>query len=134
DLAALLQVEDRVRRRDARAVGHQGAVRARGDRAVPRLPAREDVVHDPGALGVGHALRAGADQTARRNPELQPHPAAAVVDHLGHHALALADLGDDDALVILGDVDDPLFDRLHALSVYLLGDDVGPRDLQLEPL
>ncbi len=49
---------------------------------------------------------------ARRNPELQPHAPAAVVHHLGHHALALAHLRDDDALVILRDVDHQLLDRL----------------------
>ena len=103
-----------------------------GNRAVPRLPAREDVVHDAGALGVGHELRAEADQPARRNPELEPHAAAAVVHHLRHHALALADLRDDDALMILRHVDDQLFDRLDHLAVDRLGDDVGTRDLQLE--
>ena len=40
--------------------------------------------------------------------------------------------GDDDALVILGDVDDQILDRLHAHAVDLLDDDLGPRHLQLE--
>ena len=97
---------------DAGAIGDERAVRARRDRAVPRLPAREDVVHDAGALGVGHELRPEPDEPARRNPELEPHAAAAVVHHLRHHALALADLRDDDALVILRHVDDELLDRL----------------------
>ena len=50
--------------------------------------------------------------------ELEPHAAAAVVHHLGHHALALADLRDDDALMILRHVDDQLLDRLDDLAVH----------------
>ena len=46
---------------------------------------------------------------------------------------ALADLRDDDALMILGHVDDQLLDRLDRLAVDLLGDDVRTRDLDLEP-
>ena len=99
---------------------------------MPRLPAGEQVVHDAGALGLGQELRAEPDQPARRDPELQPDAAAAVVDHLGHRAAPHADLRDDHALELLGDVDDQILDRLHHLAVDLLRHDVGARDLQLE--
>ena len=36
--------------------------------------------------------------------------------------------------MILGDVDHELLHRFDDLAVQLLGDDVRPRDLQLEPL
>ena len=145
NLAALLQVVDRVGGRRARAIGDQRAGGARRNRAVPRLPAREDVVHDAGALGVGHELRAEADQAARRNPELEPHAAATargapratrggIGDHFRHDALALADLRDHHALVILGHVDHQLLDRLDGLPAEGLRDDVGARHLQLEAL
>ena len=117
DLPALLQVGDRVGRGDARPVGHQGAGRARRDRAVPRLPAGEQVVHDAGAPRVGQKLRAEADEPARGNPELHAHAAAAVVHHLRHRALAAADLRDDHALKILRHVDDEVLDRLDPLAV-----------------
>ena len=68
------------------------------------------------------------------NAELQAHAAAAVVDHLGHRAAARAEPGDHHALEVLGDVDHELLDRLHALAVDLLGDDLGPRHLQLVAL
>ena len=42
------------------------------------------------------------------------------------------DLGDDDALKLLGDVDDELLDRLHHLAVDLFRHDVRPGHLQLE--
>src|SRR5438874_2466892 len=82
-------------------VGDQRAIGARRNRAVPRLPAREDVIHDPGALRVGHELRTESDQASRRDPKLQPHTSAAVVHQLRHHAFSLAYLRDDDALMIL---------------------------------
>src|SRR6267154_365622 len=65
DLTALLEIEDRVGGGDARAVGDERAVRSRRNRAVPWLPAREDVVHDARPLRVGHELRAEADEAAR---------------------------------------------------------------------
>src|SRR5439155_13030776 len=75
-----------------------------------------------------------ADQPSCGNPELEPHAAAAVIDHLGHHAPAFADLRDDDTLMILGHVDDQVLDRLDDLAVDFFGHDVRPRDLELEAL
>ena len=99
---------------------------------MPGLPAGKQVVHDAGALGFGQELRPEADQPARRDPELEPDAAAAVIHHLRHRAAAGAHLRDDDALEFLGDVDDEILDRLHDLAVDFLGDDVGARHLQLE--
>ena len=90
------------------------------------------MIHDAGALGVGHELRTEADQSARGNPELKPHAPAAVVHHLRHRATALTDLRDDDALVILRNVDHELFDRLDHAAIDRFGDDVRARHLQLE--
>ena len=45
-----------------------------------------------------------------------------------------AELRDDDALELLGDVDDELLDRLHRAAVDLPRDDLGPRHLQLVAL
>jgi hypothetical protein len=83
-------------------------------------------------FGVGHELRPESDQAARGNPELEADASAAVVDHLGHRAFAFAHLRDHDALVILGDVDDKLLDRLNGLPVHFFRHDVGPRHLELE--
>ena len=91
------------------------------------------MVHDAGALGLGQELRAEADQAARRDAELDAHAAAAVIHHVGHDAAAHAAARDHDALVILGDVDHEILNRLHAHAVDLLDDDLGPRHLQLEP-
>ncbi len=132
DLAAFLQVVDGVGGRRAGAVGDERAGRARRDGAVPGLPAGEQVIHDAGALGLGQELRPEPDQAARRNPELHADAAAPVVHHLRHRAAAHPDLGDDDALKLLGDVDDELLDRLHDLAVDLFRHDVRPGHLQLE--
>ncbi len=132
-LAAILQIRDGIGRHRAGSVGDQGAGRARGNRTVPRLPAGEQVVHDAGAARLGEELRAEADQAARRDAELEPHAAAAVVHHLGHDALADARFGDDHALEVLGDVDDEFLDRLGQHAVDVLRDDLGPRHLQFVP-
>mgnify|MGYP003694329507 CR=1 FL=1 len=118
DLAALLQVEDRVRRSPTPARSATSAPLARDGIAPCHGSQLEKMwFMMPVPFGVGHELRAEADQPARRNAELEPHAAAAVVHHLGHHALALADLRDDDALMILRHVDDQLLDRLDRLAV-----------------
>ena len=86
--AALLEVEQGERGHRAAAVGHQRAGRARAQLAVPRLPAVEHVVHEPGAARLGEELGAKADQPAGGHQVVHPHPAGAVVDHLLHAALA----------------------------------------------
>ena len=134
DGAALLHAGNRVGGGHAGAVGDERAVGARRDWTVPRLPSGEDVIDDAGALGVGEALRAEADQAAGRNAELQAHAAAAVVHHLGHGALADAAHRDHHALELLGHVDHQFLDRLLAHAVDLLDDDLGTRDLHLEAL
>ncbi len=73
-------------------------------------------------------------ETARRNPELETDATAAVIDHLGHDALARAELRDHDALEVLGHVDDEILDGLDADAVDLLRHDLGTRHLQLESL
>ena len=67
DLAALLQVVDRVGRRDPGAIGDQPAGQPGGNRPVPGLPAVEQVVHDAGSAGVREELRPEPDQPARRH-------------------------------------------------------------------
>jgi hypothetical protein len=77
------------------------------------------VVHDAGAAGLGEELGAEPDQAARRDDELQTHPAGAVVDHLLHATLAGAHELRDGAEVLLGDVDGEALDRLVGLAVDL---------------
>src|SRR6185436_5739354 len=133
DLAALLEVPDRERGRDACAVGDEGAGRACGNRAVPRLPSGKEVIHDAGPFRVGEELRAEPDQPARGDAELEPDAAAAVVHHLGRHTAPRARLRDDHALKFLGHVDDQVLHRLHLHAVDLPGDNLRARDLHLVP-
>ena len=102
--------------------------------AGPRLPAVEDVVHQPGAAGLGQELGAEADQPARRHQVLEPDPAGRVVDHLLHPALADGERLGDDADVVLGDVDREALDRLVGLAVDLAGHDLRLAGGQLEAL
>ena len=67
NLAALLEVEDRVAGGLAGAVGHQRAGGPRRDVALPLDVAVEQRVHDGGAARVGEDFAAQADQAARRN-------------------------------------------------------------------
>ena len=101
---------------------------------MPRLPRLEDVVHDPGAAGLGQELGAEADQPAGRHEVLHPRPAGAVVDHLLHPPLAQREELGDDADVLLGNVDRDALHGLVALAVDLLGQHLGLADGQLEAL
>ncbi len=58
--------------------------------------------------------------------ELQPLPAAAVVDHVGHPAFSLAELFGDDAGVAILAVDEQVLDGFVAFAVDLFHDDPGP--------
>ena len=102
--------------------------------AGPRLPAVEDVVHQPGAARLGQELGAEADQPARRHQVLQAHPAGRVVDHLLHPPLAHRERLGDDADVVLGHVDRQSLHRLVGGAVDLAGDDARLPRGQLEAL
>ena len=101
---------------------------------MPWLPAIEDVVDEAGAARLGQELRAEADQAARRDQVLHPHPARPVVDHLLQPPLAQREQLRDHADVVLGDVDAHALDRLVDLAVDLARDDLGLADRQLEAL
>ena len=133
-LAALLQRHQRVLGCGALAVRDQRAVLARADLAVPGLEALQHVVQLAGAAGLREELGAEADQAARRDDLLDADPAGAVVDHLLHAALADAEHLDDDAGVLLGDVDRQALHRLVALAVDDARDDLRLADGQLEAL
>ena len=106
--------------------------RPRAQLAEPRLPAIEDVVHDPGPARLGEELGAEADQPARRDQVLHARPAGAVVDHLLHAALAQREQLGDDADEVLGHVDRDALDRLLPLPVDLADEHLRLADRQLE--
>ena len=73
------------------------------------------MVEHAGAARLGEELGAEADQPARGDEVVHPHPARAVVDHLLHAALAQREQLGDDADVVLGHVDgEPLDGLVHA--------------------
>ena len=77
DFSPLLQVPDRIGGCGAGAIRDQHAGHARLDRAVPWLPPGEQVVHDPGALGLGQELRTEPDQPRagmRNSIRIRPLP------------------------------------------------------------
>src|SRR5208282_5838502 len=73
---ALLQMEDRVRRGDALAIGNHRAVGARANRSRPRRVAVEQRVHQAVAAGVFKKAAAKSDQAARGNVVFQAHAVA----------------------------------------------------------
>ena len=75
---------------------------------------------------------AQADEAAAGHAKLQAHAARAVIVHLGHLALARAELLNHHAGELLGHVDGEVLDRLHAHAVDHLGDDLRPAGHQLE--
>ena len=69
----------------------------------------------PDAARLGEELGAEADQPARGDEEVEPHPAGAVVDHVLHPALAQREHLRDHAEEVLGHVDRQPLDRLVQL-------------------
>src|SRR4029434_4935260 len=134
NLATLLQVVNRIGRRHPSSVGRERTSRSRGNRAMPRLPPAEDVIHDPGPFRIGQELRPEADETARRNPKFETDTAASVVHHLCRNAAPCPRLRDDDSLKFLGYVDDEIFDGLHLHAVVSPGHVLRTRYLQFVPL
>ncbi len=132
--AAVLDADQRVAGGLAAAVGDDRAGWAQAQLARPALPALEDVVHDPGAAGLGEELGAEADQAARRHQVFHPHPAGVVVGHLLQAALATRQQLRDRADVLLGGVDREPLDRLVQLAVDLLRQHAGLPSGQLEAL
>jgi hypothetical protein len=96
----------------------------------------EQAVHHGRAAGVGHQLALVADEPAGRRVEDKPHAAAARRSHLDHLGLSLRQLVDDDAGMLLVDVDDDLLDRLEQRSggLVLAHDNLRARHAELESL
>ena len=118
ELAARLQVLDRVGGRLARAVGDQRAGR-RGAAMSPcqgSQPSKRWFMMPVPRVSVRNSVRKPiSPRDGMRNS--MPHAAGAVVDHLHHPAAPRADLLGDDADVLLGAVDDQLLHRLVELAV-----------------
>ena len=87
-LGALLEVEQAVGVRGARAVGHEHAVRPVRDLARPRPVALADLVEQRGPARVGQELAAIADQAAHRQDELHADAPVRVGGHLLEARLA----------------------------------------------
>ena len=85
----------------------------------------------PGAGRGGEVLGAEADEAARRDPVLEPQPAAAVRLHGEQLALALGEAAHHRALVVLREIHGELFPGLAAHAVDVLLDDLRPRHRQL---
>ena len=104
----------------ARTVGHQRPRGPRRNLALVFDIAVEQRVHDRGALGIGQQLAAQADEPAGRNLELQADAAGAVIDHLGHLALASSEFLDHHPDEVLRAIDHQQFERLVQLAADLL--------------
>src|ERR1035437_2150148 len=128
---ALLQMEDRVSRGSALAIGNHRPVGARTNRSRPRRVAVEQRIHQAVAAGAFEKSAAKPDQAARGDVVFQAHPVARMGDHRAHLALAPRERLRDHADVFRRDVDHEHLHRLEYLAAGLLGDDGGLRDLHL---
>ena len=100
----LLEPGDGVRRGHAPTIGNDASALADPQVAHPWLPALEDVVEHPGTAGFGQELGPEADEGPRGHHVVQADPAGAVVGHVVHAGLALAQQLGHGADVLLGDV------------------------------
>ncbi|CCV04643.1 hypothetical protein MESS2_1340046 [Mesorhizobium metallidurans STM 2683] len=133
--AAVFQVPHGVSHRLALLVGDQHAVGAARQFALVGLIGMEQPVHHGGAARIGQQFRLVADQAARRRVEDDALAVAAGRAQLDHLGLALRHFLDDDAGMLLVDVDDDFLDRLQQFAIVaLLHDDARPRHGDLEAL
>src|SRR4029079_17761054 len=131
---ALLEVQDRVRRRLAAPVGDERAGRACAELAEPRLEALEDVVQDPGPARLGEKLGPEADQPAGGDDDVHPDPAAPVVHKCLRTPLAQGEQLRQDAEVLLRSVDRETLDRLVQTTIDLARHDLWLAHRELESL
>src|SRR6185312_6441990 len=114
--AAVFQLEHGVSHRLALVVRNQHAVATALDVALVGRIAMEQAVHDRGATGIGEQFALVADQAASRRIKHQAQAVTAGGPHLDHLGLALAHLLNDDAGMLLVDVDHDFLDRLLPLA------------------
>src|SRR5205823_4430884 len=113
--------------------GDEGAAAALRQLALKGFVAEKVVMEDARAAGLGHELGPEADEAAGGHEELEAQVGAAAVeggagDHVLHLALALAEVLDHGAGVLLRYVDDHVLDRLGEDVGDALEDDLGTRD------
>ena len=128
----LLKRLDRVSSRVAAFLRDERTAGAAGDLAAIRTVLEERVVQQTRAARFGEELGADAEQTARRDLELDAHAAAAGIDHVGHLAASLLNLLHDRADVRLVDVDDESLVRLQRFPAGFLENDLRARQRELE--
>ena len=132
--SALLQAIERIGRGRSQAVGDERAGGPLRNLALVWNVAIEERVHDDGSARLSEHFRTQADEPAARHAKLQAHAARTMIVHLGHLALARAELFNHRASELLGHVDGEVLDRLHAHAVYHFRYDFGTAGHQLEAL
>ena len=130
EAAAVLRVEQAVRRGFAGLMRDDGTGAALLDVALVRLVAFKHVVHDAVAVRIRQELRAVAHDAARRDLELEMRRAAVARAHVDELRLARAELLHNRADVAVRHLDHQKLDRLVFLAVDLLVDDVRAGNLE----
>ena len=127
ELAALLQVEQRIAQRFALAVGDHHAVVALADADVQVGTIMvEHAVQQARARRERQKIGAEPDQASRRDDIVEPDPALAVRHHVLEFRLALAQRLHNGALALLLDIHGEQFVRLLFLPVHFVNDDLRP--------
>src|SRR5208337_4154582 len=132
EFAAFLKPPERISRGNTKTIGDESAGGAESHVAAVFHPAFKDGVDEGRAASIGEELAAQADQTARRDFEIEANAAGAVIAHFEHFAAAAADGFHDDADEAFGYVDDEALDGLKLLAVFGADNDFGLADHQLK--
>src|SRR5882757_4379808 len=132
EFAALLDIPQRKRGGDTGAIGDKRARGAQGHFAGIVHPAIKNRVNQRGAARVGEQLAAQANQSTRRDFEIEAHAARIVIAHFEHFAAAAANGFENDTNEVFRDVDHQTLDRLQLAAVFGAHDDFGFADHQLK--
>ncbi len=131
EVAAVLQVQQRIAGRSAGVAGHQHAVHATGQLAHHRTVLAETVMQHRFAFGRGQQSVAQADQAAAGRKELQV-AVPLVLAHVLQDAQTRAEQFHYLAHHRFRHVHRDRLERLHGHAVDFVGDDVRFADLQFE--
>src|SRR5258705_8323020 len=132
EFAALLDIPQRKRGGDTGTIGDQRTRRAQGHFPGIVHPAIKNRVNQRSAACIGQQLATQADQSARRDFEIEAHAAGIVIAHLEHFAAAAANGFENDADEVFRDVDHQTLDRFELAAVFGAHHDFGFADHQLK--
>ena len=127
-----LQIKQGVRHGFALAVRHNGTGIAHREIAPVGFVAGQVRIHNPGAPGIGHEFITVTNQGTGGNGKLNPDPAPAIVNHIGHFTFADGQFFSDNPHEVFITIHKQMLNGFQCLTVFLLIYNPGAPHADLE--